>query len=88
MALDMTSVSLIFLGIVVIIIAVRFLKKPILFLLKTAANTALGGVVLLIINGAGGIFGACVGVNWVTCLAAGVLGIPGVLALYMYRILC
>lgn len=73
-----------FLGALVALIIVRLFKKPLEFLLKIAVNSALGGVLLVLLNTLLSEFSLPgVSVNVVTAAVAGLLGLPGVAALYI-----
>ena len=71
-------------GLFLIYIFGRLLIVPVKMLLKLMASSVAGGVILLLINAAGGIIGIMIPVNIVTTAVTGVLGVPGVLALLIY----
>ncbi len=71
-------------GIMMIYLFGRLLIVPVKFLLKLIASSVVGGLVLLLINVAGGGLGIALPVNIITALIAGVLGVPGVLGLLVY----
>lgn len=70
-------------GICLLALAVILLAKPLRMLLRFMLSAAAGGIVLLVGNS----MGAAVGVNGVTLLTAGVLGLPGVLGLFVLSVL-
>ena len=51
---------------------------PLKFLLKLIVNSILGGVVILLINLVGGIWGFHLALNVFSAIIVGVLGLPGV----------
>lgn len=51
---------------------------PLKFLLKLIVNSILGGVVILLVNLVGGIWGFHLALNVFSAIIVGVLGIPGV----------
>jgi inhibitor of the pro-sigma K processing machinery len=54
------------------------LLVPLKFLSRLMLNGLLGGVLLLALNALGGVLHLEVAINYITALAAGFLGIPGV----------
>ena len=56
--------------------------KPSRVLFRTAKAAAIGGVSLAVVNAVLAPFGIFVGINAVTLLVVGFLGVPGVLLLY------
>lgn len=66
------------LGLAALYVVAWFLATPIKWLLRLLASGVLGGLLLLAVNFAGGAFGIGLGVNPITCLVAGLLGVPGV----------
>ncbi len=80
-----TDINLIIYGIIGIIILaliIKFFKWPIKILL----NGIFGVFLLYVVNFFGASFGIHVGINIITALIAGILGIPGVIALVLYTI--
>lgn len=49
---------------------------PIKSILKLVFNSILGGVMIFIINLIGGIFGFHIGLNYITAIFTGILGVP------------
>ena len=55
---------------------------PIKMILKLAVSSIIGGVLILLLNLAAGLFGlVLIPLNLITALVAGVLGVPGVILL-------
>jgi inhibitor of the pro-sigma K processing machinery len=76
------SVILIIAAIVLaVIVALRLIAKPIRFIFKLLINTALGFVLLWLINFFGSGIGLALELSVVNALVVGFLGIPGVLLL-------
>ncbi|HHY15376.1 MAG TPA: SigmaK-factor processing regulatory BofA [Firmicutes bacterium] len=65
----------------------RMLMIPLKVIFNLIVNAVIGGGVLLIINFIGGYWGFSVGVNPVTALIVGLLGVPGVILLVGLRLL-
>jgi len=87
MNIDFNSLSLYILGFIGVIVLMRIFAKPIKIILKIALNTVLGGVLLLVLNSFGGIYGINIGINPLTSFICGVLGIPGLALLYVLRLI-
>lgn len=71
-------------GLLVLFLLVKIFAWPIKILLKLIVNGMLGGILLWLVNLIGGGFGLYIGINIVTALIAGILGIPGVLFLIIF----
>ena len=71
-----------FIGLVILYLILKLLKLP----WKILINGISGVVLLYIANLIGVNFGITVGINIVTALIAGILGIPGVIALFIFQL--
>ncbi|HHW72750.1 MAG TPA: SigmaK-factor processing regulatory BofA [Firmicutes bacterium] len=65
----------------------RILLVPLRTIFNLIVNAVIGGGVLLLINFIGSFWGFRVGVNPVTALVVGLLGVPGVILLIAVRLL-
>ena len=65
------------LGLILLYLIGWLLLVPLKFLLRFLINGIIGGVVLWILNLAGGLIGVTIAINPVTALTVGMLGIPG-----------
>lgn len=74
-------------GLILLYLMARLLFLPIRLLLVLLYNGLVGGVLLWMVNLVGGYIGLHVGLNPVTALLAGFLGLPGVAALAAIRYL-
>ncbi len=63
----------------------RFFIIPIKTILKLSINSILGGVLIYMINLIGGTFGFHIGLNIVTSICIGILGIPGAVLLVVLK---
>lgn len=74
------------LGLLIIFVIARVFLKPVKFIIKLVANSVLGAFFIWIINLLGK--GICVhiGLNPVTAIVAGALGIPGVILILLLQI--
>lgn len=70
-----------------IIIILRYLLKPLKFLLKIFINMSLGFIGLWLINNFGGIIGFFLPINLATITTVGFLGLPGVILLVALKYL-
>lgn len=75
-----------FLLVILYIVAQVFLK-PIKLLWKLILNSAIGLVLLLIVNYIGAFVSFKIAINIITVLIAGFLGIPGILLLICFQLL-
>ncbi|MBE6047963.1 MAG: pro-sigmaK processing inhibitor BofA [Clostridium sp.] len=78
--LDVNLIVYGLIGIVILAILIKFFKWPIKILL----NGIFGVFLLYVVNFFGASFGIHIGINIVTALIAGILGIPGVIVLIIY----
>ncbi len=65
----------------------RIFIVPIKKILKLVLNSILGGVVIFIINIIGANFGFHIGLNFLTSILIGLLGLPGVVCLITIKLL-
>ena len=68
-----------------ILIIGKIFLFPIKLLLKLVLNTIIGGIIIYIINLIGGNFGFHIGLNLITSLVVGILGIPGAILLIILQ---
>jgi len=87
MAIQYSVVFAYVVGIIVLFLVGRLFLVPIKYILKLIYNALIGGVVLLIINSIGGLFGFSIAFNVITALVVGTLGIPGVALLVVLKFL-
>ena len=69
-------------GIVILFILLKILKWPI----KILVNGIFGVILLYLVNLVGAEYNFYIGINVVTALIAGILGIPGVAALIIFKL--
>jgi len=79
--IDIFSILAIFLAIGAVYIIGILLVLPIKIIVKLVMNGIIGAVALFVINIFGNFFGLTIGINPVTALIAGFLGIPGIILL-------
>ncbi|MCI9627234.1 MAG: pro-sigmaK processing inhibitor BofA [Clostridia bacterium] len=69
---------LIFISVLVaVVISAWLFTGPLRFVWKIMLNSVLGGLALLVVNYICIPFGINIGINPITCLTCGVLGLPG-----------
>ena len=78
-------VVLIVVGVLLLWLLLRILRKPIKWALKLLLSAALGFVGLALVNLLGSAVGISLNVNWFNALVSGILGIPGVLLLLLFK---
>ena len=65
-------------GLIILYIIARLLVVPIKIVWKLIINAVIGGITLLLVNFIGGFIGVHIGINFLTALIVGILGVPGV----------
>ncbi|MGI6777164.1 MAG: pro-sigmaK processing inhibitor BofA family protein [Acetivibrionales bacterium] len=81
MGTDYTTIIAYIAGIIFLYILGRLFLIPMKVILKLIYNALIGGIVLIVINAVGGIFGFHLAVNIFSSLIVGMLGVPGILLL-------
>lgn len=72
-----TSNILIFLACIIFLFLIgKFFAVPLKMLVKVIGNSIVGGCIIFVVNIIGGMFGFHIGLNIVTTVVAGILGIP------------
>lgn len=74
-------------GIILIFLLGRIFIIPLKKILKIILNSVLGGIIILIINFVGKMWGFHLGLNIITAIFVGLLGIPGVIVLILLKLL-
>lgn len=73
-------------GIVLIYFIGKVFVIPVRFIWKFIYNGLIGGIMLWLVNFVGSYIGFEIGINIVTALIAGFLGIPGVVLLIAFKL--
>lgn len=60
---------------------------PIKSVLKLVINSCIGGLLIYLINLVGGLFSFHIGLNYITAIFTGILGVPGVILLVILKII-
>ena len=70
-----------------LVIVGRVFIVPLKTILKFILNSIIGGFIIFIINIIGGSFGFHIGLNIVTSIIVGILGIPGAILVILIKLL-
>lgn len=73
-------------GIILIYLIGRMFLMPLKLVFRLIYNGIVGGIMLWIVNLIGGYIDFTIGINAVTALIAGFLGIPGVILLILFKL--
>ncbi len=83
----MEAVTAFVLGLILLFILLKLLYAPLQLAVKLFINAVLGGALLVFLNLILKIFGISIGVNFVTAMVTGVLGVPGISLLLFLQII-
>lgn len=64
----------------------RIFILPIKSVLKLVLNSILGGLIIYLINIIGGLFAFHIGLNYITAILVGILGVPGAILLIILKV--
>lgn len=65
----------------------RLFVLPIKTILKLVINSIFGGILIYVVNWVGSIFSFHIGLNFITAILVGILGIPGTVLLVIIKLL-
>ena len=86
--MNTTSTVIIFLAsVMALIIFGKALVLPLKIIIKLIINSLLGGIIITIINLIGASFGLHIGLNILTTIFVGILGIPGAILLIIFKLI-
>lgn len=74
--MDQTTILAYLTGIIIIFLLGRIFIIPIKLIFKLILNSILGGILIFIINSVGAIWNFHIGLNIITAIFVGILGIP------------
>lgn len=72
-------------GLLLLYLIARLFFVPLRILMRLLYNGIIGGLLLWLVNQVGSFFGVTIPINPITALAAGFLGVPGVVLLLLLR---
>ena len=76
---------LLVLVILLIILFIKIIKLPIKLLFKLLLHALVGFAALFLLNFVGSWFGISLDMNWFNAVVSGVLGVPGVIFLLVFK---
>ena len=82
-----STLFFIIIGTILSCILIAVFSKPLSMVLKVVVNSSLGGVCIIAFNFVSQIFGFFIGVNALTAVTVGILGVPGFVMLLMLRLI-
>ena len=85
--MDFNHVLTILACMVIVYIVGKLFALPIKSMIKLVLNSVLGGILIYIINLIGGIWEFTIGLNFVTAIFVGILGLPGAVLLVILRLI-
>lgn len=65
----------------------RLFVLPIKTILKLVVNSIFGGILIYVINWIGSIFSFHIGLNFITAILVGILGVPGAVLLIIIKLI-
>ncbi len=83
--IDLNIILAFIFGLMVLYLLARVLVYPMRILTKAVGNSLVGAVLLILFNLLGGLVGLSVGVNVVSALVVGFLGVPGLITLLIVQ---
>lgn len=86
MNIDISLIATYAVGIITLIIIAKLILAPFKLLIKLIWNALLGGALLWCINYIGAYIGFTLAINWISALIVGILGIPGVILLIVWKL--
>ena len=75
------------LGLLILFVVTKIFFKPIRFTVKLIANSIIGAFLLYLLNLLRPFLGIYIGINPITALVTGLLGIPGICLLLILQII-
>ncbi len=85
--MDINTIIIYLACLIVLFIVGKIFYLPLKHIFKLLVNSVLGGFLIFVINVVGGTFGFHIGLNIGTAVFAGILGVPGVVALVLVSLL-
>lgn len=85
--LDQTTIIAYFVGIMAVLLVGKIFIVPLKVVFKLILNSILGGVLIWVINIIGNTWGFHIGLNIITAVFVGLLGIPGSIVLILLKLL-
>ena len=83
---DLNVIAAFIFGIILIYFIGRIFVMPVKLVFRLIYNGIIGGIMLWVVNFAGAYIGFTIAINPITALIAGILGIPGVILLILFKL--
>lgn len=83
--MDLSSAVGYVVGLIALLIALQVLAKPLEWTARIVGNSIAGGLGIWLVNLIGGLVGFHLGLNPVSAVVVGLLGVPGLVALGVMR---
>lgn len=81
------TIAVLIVCVLLIVLLFKILKTPLKWAMKLLLNALSGFIALVVLNFFGSIVGLSLTINFLNCLVAGVLGLPGVILLLIIKYL-
>ncbi|WP_110955257.1 pro-sigmaK processing inhibitor BofA family protein [Anaerosinus massiliensis] len=85
--MELSVIAAYVVGILAIYFIGRMFLMPVRIVWKLIYNGVVGGIMLWVVNFVGANFGFEIGINVLSALVAGFLGIPGVILLILFKVM-
>lgn len=85
--MDTNTIIIYFACIIFLFILGRFFTVPLIKIIKLIINSILGAVLILLVNIVGSSFQFHIGINIITAIFVGILGLPGAILLVVLKLL-
>ena len=82
---DLTVPLMVVAAVLLLLLFIRIIRLPLKLLAKAALHAAVGFVALFVLNFLGSWIGVTLEMNLVNALITGILGVPGVLILLIFK---
>ncbi|MGI6319087.1 MAG: pro-sigmaK processing inhibitor BofA family protein [Dethiobacteria bacterium] len=82
---DLNYIIAFFFGVLVLYILAKLLYAPMRIILRFLGNTVTGGLLLALFNMVGSFWGVQIGLNVITAVITGIMGIPGIILLLILQ---
>ncbi len=81
------TIAVLIVCILLIVLLLKIIKTPLKWAMKLLLNALSGFIALVVLNFFGSLVGLTLTINFLNCLVAGVLGLPGVILLLIIKYL-
>lgn len=85
--MELGTIGAFIVGLVAVYFIAKVITLPAKLIMKLIYNGIIGGIMLWVVNLVGSAFNFEIGINVVSALIAGFLGIPGVIALILWKLI-